>query len=189
MEFKFFPALFDKPRKIKFENQEVDEQIELFLRRHPIVNVPWIVAAVIAFFLPFVLVLLDSRLNLNIITQVPSDVILGALIIYYMLIFAFVLERFLFWYYNIYIVTNLHLVDINFLSLLSRDISEIELDDIQNITSDIKGIFASLFNFGSVIIKTAADREMIDFTNVPRPDFVADRIQDLREVYISKKSI
>jgi hypothetical protein len=35
------------------------------------------------------------------------------------------------------------------------------------------------------VIKTAADRSDIVFFNVPRPDFVADRIQDLREAFLN----
>lgn len=184
MKLKFFPAFFDKPTKIKFQEQEANETIELFLRQHFITNVPWIFLSILAFILPVIFIQLDENLALNFIQAIPANILLGGLIIYYLLILAYIIENFLFWYFNIYIVTNIHLVDINFHSILSREVLEIELDDIENVSSKINGFIRSLFNFGNVIIKTAADKADITFAEVPRPDFVADRIQDLRESFI-----
>lgn len=185
MRIGFFPAFFDKPLRIKFETQEPNEKIELFLRQHWAVNVPWIVTLLAAFILPAVLIQVDSLFKFNLLNTIPLQLILAALVVWYLLLLAYFMEKFLFWYFNIYIVTNLHLVDINFHSLLSRDITEIELNDIQSVSAKIGGVFSPLFNFGNVAIKTAADKQEMVFTNVPRPDLVADRIQDLRVVYIS----
>lgn len=187
MLLRFFPALFDKPENIKFQEQEADEVIELFLRRHFITNLGWIIASAVAFFAPVIFVSILPDISSNILTAVPNEIIIGLLVVYYLLIVAYVIENFLFWYYNIYIVTNIHLVDINFHSLLSREVLEVELDDIENVSSKINGIFASLFNYGDVVIKTAAEKVEITFSAVPRPDFVADRIQDLRQVFIEKE--
>ncbi len=186
MDFKFFPAFFDSPQKIKFESQEANETIELFLRRHFITNIPWILISILGFILPLVLVQLEQTFNLNIISQVPFDLLLGGLIIYYLLILAYIIENFLYWYYNIYIVTNLHLVDIELTSILARSVKEVELNDIQDVTSKINGVIRSFFNYGDVLIKTAAQMEVVSFNAIPRPDFVADRIQDLRAAFIEE---
>lgn len=179
MHFKFFPAFFDCPTKISFVEQEENEKIELFLRRHFITNIPWIVVSVLGFFLPLILVSVDQVFNINLVPQLPIKIITGALIVYYLLLLAYIFENFLFWYYNIYVVTNLHLVDVELISILSRSIKEIELRDIEDITSKIGGIIRSLFNFGTVTIKTAAQKEEVSFDEVPKPDLVADRISDL----------
>lgn len=184
MHFSFFPALFEKPGKIRFETQEANETIELFLRRHFITNVPWILSSIIGFFLPLFVVQLDILLGFNIVSQIPTLLLVGGLIIFYLLILAYIIENFLFWYYNIYIVTNIHLVDIALVSILSRSVKEVELNDIEDVTSKINGVIRSLFNYGDVLIKTAAQQEVVSFGAVPRPDFVADRIQDLRLVFI-----
>lgn len=186
MNFKFFPAYFEKPAKIKFQTQEENETIELFLRRHFVTNVPWILTSIIGFFLPIFLVQLDVLFDFNLIPQVPELIIVGGLVIYYLLILAYIIENFLFWYYNIYIVTNIHLIDISLTSILSRSVKEVELNDVQDVTSHINGIIRSFFNFGDVLIKTDAAGEVVSFLEVPRPDFVADRIQDLRLIYIEK---
>lgn len=180
MKLGFFPALFDHPNNIKFQEQEANEVIELFLRRHFITNVPWIFVAIVAFVLPVIFIQLDQITGTNVILNTPANILVGGLIIYYLIILAYVIENFLFWYFNIYIVTNFHLVDINFHSILSREVLEIELNDIENVSSKINGLIRSFFNFGDVVIKTAADKADVTFNEVPRPDFVSDRIQDLR---------
>ena len=182
MHLKFFPSFFDKPKNISFANQEPDEKIELFLRQHWIVNLPWIFLSLTLILIPPVLIALDRSFNLNISLQIPTNILLGGLILWYMLTFAYVLESFLHWYFNIYIVTTRNIVDINFYSLGHRDITEARLDDIQTVNSQVKGVLQSLFYFGDVLIHTAAERTPLTFADVPKPDIVTDRIQDLQHI-------
>ncbi|MBI2596391.1 hypothetical protein HYW46_06720 [Candidatus Daviesbacteria bacterium] len=182
MDLKFFPSFFDKPQKIQFIEQEKDEVVELFLREHGIVNLPWILASLAAFTLPVITIRLEEIFNLNIISAIPIQVFVGGLVIWYMLVVAYTIEKFLFWYFNIYIVTNLHVIDVNFYNLTSRDILTIDLKNIETISSSVKGVFGSLFYFGDIIIQTAAETHNIGFLNVPKPDLVADRIEDLKRV-------
>jgi hypothetical protein len=181
MHFRVFPSLLENPLKIGFENQDSDEKIELFMRRHWIANIPWILSAVFAAFIPFVILQIEQFLGLNIFTQVPLQLLLGGLIIYYMLIMAYIIESFVFWYFNVDIVTDAHIVDINFYSLLSREINEIGLEDIEIISRRAKGILDSLLDYGDVVIETAAETKNIELATISKPDFVVNKIQDLRE--------
>ena len=178
----FFPSLFDRPDGIRYGEQEPNEIIELMLRRHWITNIPWILTALFLFALPAVVSFIDQTFNFHFFSQVPTSLILGVLVLWYLLVLGYVIEQFLYWYYNIYLVTNFHIIDINFFSLLYRNVTESELTDIQSINSKIAGIIASLFNFGDVLIETAAKGQLIEFLDVPKPDFVADRIEELRGV-------
>ena len=180
MKLWFFPALLEKPQRIKFAQQEDDEHIELFLRRHFITNIPWIFLAILGFFLPMLVVYLDQVLSFNTLITVPTNFLIASLVLWYMFLVAYILENFLHWYFNIYIVTNIHVVDINFHSVLLRDILEVELKEVLNVSSEMGGIIRSLFNYGTVILKTAAEKQEVTFTEVPRPDMVADKISDLR---------
>jgi uncharacterized membrane protein YdbT with pleckstrin-like domain len=176
----FFPSLFDKPAGIGFIEQEPNEHIELFLRQHAIVNLGWIVASIVAFFVPVLLLQIDLRTGTNFFLKIPLQFDIALAVLWYLLLIAYILENFLFWYFNIYIVTNVHLVDVDFYSLMYRKVTEIELKDIENVSSTVKGFFGPLFNFGDVIVETAGNHQDIEFLRVPRPDFVADRIEDLR---------
>ncbi len=179
MNFKLFPSIFHNPEKIRFIEQEKNENIILFLRQHPIVNVPWILIALLITLVPVFAIQLDTNFNTHFFINIPQNILIGSIIVYYMIVLAYVIENFIFWYFNIYIVTNLHLVDVDFESLLSRTILEISTSDIQGASASITGIFASLFNFGDVLVKTAAEKQTISFIKVPRPDFVADVVNDL----------
>lgn len=180
MSFGLFPDFFDRPQDMSFAQQEKDEKIELLLRQHAIVNIPWIGVVVLSLFLPSLVGALDSLFGLGLVDRFP-EVFLGIFIVWFLVITGYAIESFLHWYFNIYIVTNMHLVDINFRSLLSRDITESKLSDIQSISSKVQGVLASIFHYGDVIVETAAERQNISFLKVPKPDIVADRIQDLQE--------
>lgn len=181
MTLSLFPALFDHPTSIKFAQQEADEKIELLLRQHFATQIPWMIISIIGVILPKLITSYYQLLGLTSFANIPFKVAIPLVVLWYLLILAYITEKFLHWYFNIYIVTNLHLVDINFHNLLNRDVVEIRLEEVQSGKSHIKGIFGSLFNYGDVIIETAAERQNIQFLAVPKPDFVADRIQDLRE--------
>jgi len=180
MKFSFFPALFQSPRKIKFDKQEENEVIELFLRQHPVVNIFWVVTSLLLLILPPILLQVDLLLSLDYISRVPTSIFLGGLMVYYLLLLAYAFEQFLSWYFNVYIVTNMHIVDINFYSLLSKEVVEISLSDIEVISHNVAGVFGSLFHYGNVEIETAAETKRILFEKVPRPDIVTDRVQDLQ---------
>lgn len=184
MEFGIFPAFFDRPSHIRFDKQEPNEIIELFLRKHWVTNVPWILISFFLAILPFLIVFTDVALNLGFTTNLPANLSIGFIIIWYMMLSAYMIENFLYWYYNIYIVTNQNIVDINYSSLLARSVVEVKLADVESQKSSIKGVVRQLFNFGNVIIETAAENQRIEFIDVPKPDLVADRVQDLKSAIV-----
>lgn len=179
---RLLPDLVDHPSNLFFADQEEDEEIELFLRAHWITNLAWLVLALALLFIPGVLTAVLGAAGLNLVNTLPTSLSFSLNILWLMLVVAYVVEKFLQWYFNIYIVTNQHLVDINFHNLLSRDKVEIRLEDIQSSKPSVKGVLRSLFNFGDIIIETAAEKQRVEFHDVPRPDLVAERIQDLQHL-------
>ncbi len=175
-----FPAFFDHPVKMRFSEQEQDEHIELLLRQHWLTNVSWILTALVGILLPWGIKIYSPYFGGQEIWQKSPQVGAALVILWYLLILAYILENFLHWYFNTYIVTNTHLVDITFYNLMNRNITENRLDDIQSVSSTVKGIFPPLFHFGDVIAETAAETQEIKFIAVPNPDQVADRIEDLQ---------
>jgi len=181
MHFKLFPAFFDHPSKMRFAEQEADEVVELLLRQHWVVNIAWIFYSIIAGLTPFLIYSLRDLIGISFIGAAPLSLQLAVLAIWYLIILAYVIESFLHWYFNIYIVTNQHLVDVDLESLLSPKVTEAEVADIQSAAFDVKGLIRSFFNFGNVVIQTAAESQQITFANVPYPALVVDRVNDLRQ--------
>lgn len=179
MHLQFFPAYFDRPEGFRFADQEENEIIELLLRQHWVVNIPWIFFSILASLLPVFIYNFRFLFSAIILPPIPFSITLAILTLWYLLILAYIIESFLHWYFNIYIVTNIHLVDINFYNLLNRSVVEAGLERVESALYDNKGIIRSLFNFGDVIVQTAAENQQITFTNVPYPNLVTDRINDL----------
>jgi membrane protein YdbS with pleckstrin-like domain len=166
------------PADVDFANREPDEDVLLLLRQHPITNARWVTG--------IVLVLLMSALLLNppafnslFGIKVSVGVFAFTEVFLYLLLAAYAFEQFLFWFFNVYIITDRRLVDIDFQGLLSQRISETSLHQVQDVTYDRRGLAPSLFGYGRVLVQTAAAKNNIEFNAVPRPDKVADLISDL----------
>ncbi len=166
------------PDGVRFETQEEEERVELFLRQHIVVNVPWIVATAIAIVAPSVVLPFLGRF-LSLPFQIPLQYMIVGAAFWYLAIFGFVLSNFLYWYFNIYIVTNERIVDIDFLYLLYKRFSEAELTKIQDISYTSGGIVAAIFNYGNVVIQTAGEAPNLEFEKVPHPERVVETIRRL----------
>ena len=85
------------------------------------------------------------------------------------------------YYLNIQIITNLRIVDIDQVGIFSHTISELHIDNIEDVTSETNGIFGTIFDYGNVFVQTAASIERFEFSNVPNPNEIEKLILDLYE--------
>ena len=151
------------PKRISFETQEIKEKIVLLLRKHWVTNIPWIVITLIMIIAPLFLQVFP------LLDFLPQRFQFIALVVWYMVILAYVLESFLSWYFNVYIVTDERLIDVDFYSLIYKRISETKIDRIQDVSYSQGGIIQALFNFGNVSIQTAGEVPEFEFEAVPQP--------------------
>lgn len=166
------------PTGVRFETQESEEQVVLFLRQHFIVNIPWIVLTGILLFIPPVLFpIMIGGFPL----MLPVPYLLIGSLSWYLATVGFALVSFLHWFFNIYIVTNERVIDIDFQYLLFKRFSQAELERIQDISYTAGGIFATVFHYGNVYVQTAGEVPNLEFLAVPRPDKVVEKIRNLME--------
>ena len=125
------------------------------VRRH------WFVLArpLIFFFIALVFptIFLSFVLPLFPVLAAPSfePVLYFFLTLYFMGLFLFL---FIFWvnyYLDVWIVTTQRLIDIEQKSLFSREIAEMRLSRIENVTVDIHGFIQTMLGFGDVVVETA----------------------------------
>ena len=173
-----FSALLIRPEKVLFANQESGEEILLLLRKHPILNLPWILLTLILLLLPL-FVLRPSLILLFFGLPLPQKFLPPIFLLWYLFVFAYALEHFLLWYFNVGIVTNQRIVDVDFYGLLHKNLTDASLAKIQDVTSKQVGFWEALFNFGDVLVQTAGEIPNIEFQKVPNPDWVVDFIGDL----------
>lgn len=161
------------PPHTHFSTQEPEEKIILLLRQHPIVNVPWILVTALLIFAPLVLDYIP------IINFLPANFQVMTLYLWYFMVLVFAIGQFLIWYFNLYIITDERLVDIDFFGLSFHDVTVIKIDKIQDINYNRGGLWASFFDFGDVHIQTAGEVSRCDFLKVPQPDRVVQIVGEL----------
>ena len=171
--FGFLTAFAVRPSRIRYQAQEDDEKIVLFLRRHFFTNVGWIIAAFCLAIIPF------FAFGFFPFGFVPLSFRLIGVIGWYLLVFAYAFERFLSWFFNVNIVTDRRIIDVNFPSILYKDVSECKIDHIEDISSKIGGFIRSFLNYGDVLIQTAGTLPELTFEAIPFPDKAAEIINDL----------
>lgn len=161
------------PKGIDFETKTDKEKVILLLRRHPITNIPWMITAVVMAFGPSFLSILP------VFETIPVNVRFVGLLFWYLVTVAFALEQFLDWFFNVNIITNERIVDIDFFNLIYKEVSDAEINRIQDVTYQMGGVLRTLVNYGDVVIQTAGDKTNIEFLAVPKPDEVVTVINEL----------
>lgn len=178
MEPKLVPAqrflgAFNVMPNIKFESQEVDEPVILVLRAHPVTQIPWIFNIFVGFIMLMILdLILPNFLGPN------QMIMLNIMVIVFLLSYGWL--NFLLYYYNVGVITHKRVLDIDFYSILHREVSETRLNRVEDITSKTSGYFGSLFNYGTVFVQTAGAEVNIEFIDVPDPTNAVKIINQLQ---------
>lgn len=173
-----FSALIHHPHGIAFAHQEKNEQIILFTRSHFITNLPWLFITFIAIFIPPLFI--PFWRSLNIPFSSPSlSVTIILLLFYYLILIGFAFYNFCNWFYNIGIVTQKRILDIDFMHLSYIDIAITQLPEVEDVVHRQKGFFASFFDYGDVIAHTVPGKENFVFENIPHPTQVVDIMSKL----------
>ena len=162
------------PENLKFETMDSEEKVVLFLRKHWITDIPWMLMTVIMFLVPA----LTSGLSL--FSSVPQNFMFLFMLVWYLISIAYFIESFLTWFFNVYIVTDERIIDIDFFNLIYKEVSDANIDKIQDVTYKMGGVIRTLFNYGDVMVQTASEVPNFEFIAVPKPDKVAKVLQDLR---------
>ena len=172
------------PLGVSFDSQEAGEEIILLLRAHFITLLPVGIFIIFLLFLPVIVFGALGFFGIGIIGFLNALQVLLTLIFWYLVVFAFAIYKFIFWYFNVYILTNERIIDFDFRGILHKQTAFAKLNQVQDVTPKMVGFFSTFFNFGDIYIQTAGERQEFDFAKVPRPDDVANRI--LEEVRVEE---
>lgn len=169
-----------RPAGVTFETQEEEEEIILLLRRHIITNFVWVLFTIILVLIPGIA--LPAIMLSGIL---PPERVAGYYIVmpllWYLGVFGYAFSNFLNWYYNVYIVTNKRIVDIDWRGLLYKEFASGSLEKIQDVSYKQGGIIDSFFNYGTVFIQTAGTEPNLEFELVASPDEVVKEINQIIE--------
>lgn len=162
---------------------EIDdnEQIYVVLRQH------WIIlASRLLVWLIFIAIILivDGLLKTYVVQLYAGKTGIVLSIIRSSFLILTALGIFMSWamyYLNVQVVTNKRIIDIDQKSLLRHETSELHLQKVEDVKTEIKGLLENFLDFGNITIQTAGEKENFVFESVPRPHEITRLILDLYE--------
>lgn len=136
-----------------------NEHIILLLHKHWFVMVRTALGivslvALLAVVLPL-LPLLTGRLDPDLASAAMG---LG-IAAYLMMILLFAFFSWMDYYLDMWIVTEKRIIDVDQRGLFSREVSEIPMASVQDVTVEVHGIIQTMLGFGTIRIQTAGERE------------------------------
>jgi len=164
------------PANTTFLGKEKDENVILVIRSHWMSYFKYIASAVLVLILPTVIALFIPTLNTNIM------LLISIFLMSILLAMSLGIYSFLMWYYNVNIITDRRVIDIDFKSIFSHTSSEARLEKIEDVTSQQSESFTNILDIGTVHIQTAGTNAFIEFDNIPKPREVQDILSDLLEL-------
>ena len=172
------------PHHKYFATQGDDEEVLIIARRHWIVYIPAFLMVGFLYLASFYF--LFNLNHLPLIKDSPTLQALGVVFFSLLLLFA-TLGAYISWlvnYLNVQIVTNEHVVDIDQLGLFHRKISELTLDNIEDVAASQKGIIQSFLHYGDITIQTAGELPNFTFEKVSDPYGIGRQIMDIKDKYM-----
>jgi hypothetical protein len=167
--------------KYHFRGQEEKEKVLLVLHRHWFdISSQFLVVIGMLFLLlgsfivlPRVFPAIDQGANHNLFLFLEN--------LFFMLAWIILFLIWVDYYFDVWIVTDQRIVNIEQKGLFSRVVSELGLEKIQDITTDVKGVIPTFLNYGDLQVQTAAEQERFLFHNIPDPYEVKSVIMNFRE--------
>lgn len=156
---------------------EENEYIIIFARRHWFAPVFKTLLILFTHLIPILVFSVIHSLN-------PSYESFGnvsLLSIIFLVAWAFVAWNvaFIIWtnhFLDVLVITNLHVIDIEQIGLWNREISTMQIQNIQDISSKVIGIIPSILNYGDLEIQTAGNLNNFTVRGIQRPDLIRQKI-------------
>ena len=165
--------------KRHFQGQHENEQILRVIHRH------WFgIATHLIIIMALSVVLIGSLLSLPVLfANFISPQSWQAFLFIESTLFVFLwLYGFLVWidyYFDVWIVTNERIVNIEQKGLFTRRISELRFNRVQDVTGSVNGLIPTMLNFGDVFVQTAGEEQRFVFRQVPDPFAIKDAVMKL----------
>lgn len=169
----------DTPGSVRFGDQMENEVLLLYLRRHFITNLPWIIIAIALALVPIMIEIAQSLALFQLSFLNDQAKFIVYLFYYFFIISGYVFVNYLTWFYNISLVTNIRVVDIDFSSIVIEDVAATKLSQLEDVSYVQIGILRSIFDYGDVRLQTAGTASNFEFLAVPHPERIIKIINNL----------
>ncbi len=82
------------------------------------------------------------------------------------------------------IISDKNLTQVLQRGLFSRKVSELSMANVEDVTANQHGFFASTFGYGDLLVETAGEQDNFDFSFCPNPNFYGKIVLDARQKYL-----
>lgn len=167
--------------EINFPGQREGETIILFLRRHWFIFFMRLLLIIVSIIVLIAIYFIFFSLNSNFQESAYHNLFLFGESLATLFVWNFFFILWLDYYLDAWIVTNERIINIEQRGFFMRNISELKLTKIQDVTSEITGVIPTLLNYGNIYVQTAAEKERFTFYQIPNPNYVKNVIVKLQE--------
>lgn len=88
---------------------------------------------------------------------------------------------------NTWVITTDSITQVSQTSLFSRQVSQLSMDNLEDVTVDQNGILPHLFNFGTLKVESAGERSKFVFPYCPNPNRIARQILEVHESFLEER--
>lgn len=176
------------PSKIHFPGQGADETVLMAIGRHPMALVKKVFVFFVGAVVPVAIFFVAEKYTtwLDDKTGFLYLVVVLLASLFYLYILLFIYHVWVDYYLDIWLVTNERVISIEQKGLFHREVSELRLDKIQDVSSEVKGFLPTIFKYGSLQVQTASEADKFYYTEVPNPEILTRQILELHEQYLMK---
>ncbi|MFH1509024.1 MAG: hypothetical protein ABIE68_02580 [bacterium] len=152
-----------------------EEEVIIVIRKH------W-ASIIISFIKVFVIWII-----LAVLTPLAFQQVMGIFLFFFVLSISlgYVTYHWITWYFDIFIITNLRIIDVDQHTIFRRTVSEVTLENIQDVTYEITGFVSATFNYGIVKVQSASAIPSIQMEYVKDPkqtqELISKLAHDIRE--------
>jgi len=163
-------------------NSKPGEKTVLFLRRHWFVPLGIFILLLALLAVPVgIYFFLNYQVAWVLSHSVAAPLLTILASLFYFAIWVYSFSEFIDYYLDVWIVTNERVINIEQQGLFARTASELNLTAVQDVTSDVRGMFHTVFDFGTVHIQTAGEQKRFVFKQISHPEVVKRQIIQLAD--------
>ena len=153
-------------QQLDFEGQRKGEELLFVFRRHMIAMRKGFYMLLIPFAISAIPPLIwQTQLELFLLPI--GGLVLGGILFAY---------QYIMWYFTVYIVTNERIRQVTQKGFFGKDVVELNLSKIQNISYNVPGLSGEMFGFGTIVIQTIVGDLIIH--KVEHPEQIYNKLQD-----------
>lgn len=137
---------------------------------------PYVFLLAVPYALPHVFALNPAFAPYVFLLDLQNPLVRAALGVYLLIVWTGAWNAFTRYFLNLWVLTNQRIVDIKQRGYFRREVSSLLIERVQDVTTDVNGVFPSLLGFGNIKVQTAGEDIEFVMHGIPRPEQMRDLV-------------